>query len=143
MPKHTSMHKKDQVFCEPFRKQQSQDNNIYFATQNCTVVEIPASQLNTSVLLEVSVLIPTLVDHVMSQLYTLGCCLQVTSVSGLVLTFWPQIGLMINTTSSNTPNTRPYSAAVAPFFSACVHIELFTVIPNLQNYSNSLKVFFV
>lgn len=32
--------------------------------------------------------------------------------------YLPYTGLIINTTSSKTPNTNPYSVAVAPFFSA-------------------------
>lgn len=79
-----------------------------------------------------------IVDLVMSQLRTLDCCLLVKSVSSLVLTFWPQIGLMINTTSSNTPNTRPYSAAVDPFFSACAHSSTLKLKPLYSTYQTIL-----
>lgn len=39
------------------------------------------------------------------------------------LRYCPYIGDIINTTNSKTPNTNPYSVAVAPFFSACGKIS--------------------
>lgn len=36
----------------------------------------------------------------------------------ILFRYWPYSGETKNTTNSNTPNTRPYSVAVHPFFSA-------------------------